>query len=112
MTLMSQEYLYVMNFVPSWIALFCFVVSLTLFTLFGSLFAQVYYQSRKLGTIPSPDGHLWLWGRAALPPDAPDILRGWAKEYGEVFKLRIGWYNWVVINSPEAFKEIFDKQVS
>lgn len=33
-------------------------------------------------------------------------------KYGEVFKLRVGWFNWVVINSPEAMKEILDKQVS
>lgn len=26
--------------------------------------------------------------------------------------MRVGWYNWVVINSPEAFKEILDRQVS
>lgn len=31
--------------------------------------------------------------------------------YGEVFKLRVGWYNWVVINDPQAFRDILDKQV-
>ncbi|KAI0410772.1 cytochrome P450 [Xylaria grammica] len=31
-------------------------------------------------------------------------------EYGEVYKVKIGWYNWVAINSPEAMREIFDKQ--
>src|ERR1700761_5334015 len=71
-----------------------------------------WLQSRKLSTIPSPDGHVLFWGRSGLPPDAPNVLRAWAREYGELFKLRIGWYDWVVINSPEAFKEILDKQVS
>ncbi|KAK7702817.1 hypothetical protein SLS64_009427 [Diaporthe eres] len=38
------------------------------------------------------------------------FMHKWGLEYGEVFKLRVGWYNWVVINSPEAMKEIMDKQ--
>ena len=25
--------------------------------------------------------------------------------------MRVGWHNWVVINSPVAVKEILDKQV-
>ncbi|KAK9422283.1 putative O-methyltransferase domain-containing protein [Seiridium unicorne] len=69
-----------------------------------------WLQSWKLSTIPSPDGNVLLWGRLALPPNAPDVMRGWASQYGELFRLRIGWYDWVVINSPEAFKEIMDKQ--
>ncbi|KAM0817167.1 putative O-methyltransferase domain-containing protein [Seiridium cardinale] len=69
-----------------------------------------WLQSWKLSTIPSPDGNVLLWGRLSLPPNAPDVMRGWASQYGELFRLRIGWYDWVVINSPEAFKEIMDKQ--
>ncbi|KAI1428592.1 putative O-methylsterigmatocystin oxidoreductase [Xylaria sp. FL1777] len=80
--------------------------------LIAYLFAGLYLQSRGLLTIPGPDSHLSLWGRSTLPPDAPEALRELAGKFGEVFKLRIGWYNWVVINSPGAFKEIFDKQVS
>ncbi|KAI8950858.1 putative O-methylsterigmatocystin oxidoreductase [Xylaria longipes] len=45
-----------------------------------------------------------------LPEKAPAVFRQWAAEYGEVFKIRVGWYNWVVVNSPEAMREIFDKQ--
>ncbi|KAH7319574.1 putative O-methylsterigmatocystin oxidoreductase [Stachybotrys elegans] len=37
-------------------------------------------------------------------------MKEWALEHGELFRLRIGWYDWVVINSPEAFKELMDKQ--
>ncbi|USW46727.1 Putative cytochrome P450 [Septoria linicola] len=39
-------------------------------------------------------------------------MRQWALEYGELFQIRVGWYNWVVVNSPQAMKEIFDKQSS
>ncbi|RYO96035.1 hypothetical protein DL763_003427 [Monosporascus cannonballus] len=58
----------------------------------------------------APDGDVLVWGRSGLPPNARDVLGKWAREYGELFRLRIGWYDWVVVNSPEAFKEIFDKQ--
>lgn len=70
-----------------------------------------WLQARKLWTIPSPDGNSLLWGRRSLPANAPEVMRTWAREYGELFRLRIGWYDWVVVNSPEAFKAIFDKQV-
>lgn len=70
-----------------------------------------WLQARNLWAIPSPDGIYVFWGRKGLPSNAPDTMRGWAREYGELFRLRIGWYDWVVVNSPEAFKAIFDKQV-
>lgn len=37
-------------------------------------------------------------------------MRRWAREYGELFSLRIGWYDWVVINRPEAFRAIRIRQ--
>lgn len=37
-------------------------------------------------------------------------LQHWAAEYGELFQVRLGWENWVYVNSPEAVREIFDKQ--
>lgn len=62
-------------------------------------------------SIPRPSGN-WLTGfRISLPPKAQDVMRRWALENGELFQIRIGWYNWVVVNSPQAMKEIFDKQV-
>jgi hypothetical protein len=76
------------------------------------MFAQWLRTPRMMPTIPSPDGGSFLWGRPGMPPDAIHVFRGWARQYGELFRLRIGWYHWVVVNSPAAFKEIFDKQVS
>ena len=62
--------------------------------------------------IPGPKGH-WLTGiRIGLPFRSQDAMRQWALDYGELFQIRVGWYHWVVVNSPEAMKEIFDKQVS
>ncbi|KAB8801879.1 hypothetical protein FH972_026701 [Carpinus fangiana] len=65
---------------------------------------------RRLDTIPGPKGYPLIGIGYQLPPKAPALFRRWAMEYGEVFKIRVGWYNWVVINSPEAIKEILEKQ--
>jgi hypothetical protein len=75
------------------------------------VFAQWLRSRRTMPTIPSPDGERFLWSRPGMPPGAIHVFRGWARQYGELFRLKIGWYDWVVVNSPAAFKEIFDKQV-
>jgi hypothetical protein len=63
-------------------------------------------RDRRLSTIDGPRG-MFL----SLPPRATHVFRAWAQQYGELFKIRMGGYNWVVVNSPQAMKEIFDKQV-
>lgn len=68
-------------------------------------------RDRSLDSMPGPKGNPLTGIGTSLPPNAPTQLRKWAAEYGEIFKMRVGWYNWVVINSPEAFKEILDRQV-
>jgi hypothetical protein len=79
--------------------LFAFVVSLWL------------GRDRRLDKMPGPRGYPFIGIGTKLPPRAPDRFREWGAQYGEIFKLRVGWYNWVIINSPEAFREILDKQV-
>lgn len=69
-------------------------------------------RDRRLDSINGPKGHPIFGIGLGFPPRAAHVFRQWAEEYGELFKIRVGWYNWVVINSPEAMREIFDKQVS
>lgn len=84
----------------------------------GSIFLSVVVlllwlqQDRRLNSMSGPKGYPLIGIGLSLPPQAQKVFRDWAQEYGEIFKLRIGWYNWVVINSPEAMKEIFDRQVN
>lgn len=67
-------------------------------------------RDRRLDKMPGPKG--WpLIGIGLGLPKKSAFMHKWGLEYGEVFKLRVGWYNWVVLNSPEAMKEIMDKQV-
>lgn len=68
------------------------------------------HRNNRSQSIPGPKGLTGLG--ISLPFRSQDVMRRWALEYGELFQIRVGWYNWVVINSPEAMKEIFDKQVS
>jgi len=69
-------------------------------------------RDRRLDNVPGPKGSLITGIGRDLPPNAIQKFREWADEYGEVYKIRLGWYTWVVLNSPEAVKEILDKQVS
>ncbi|KAK5400824.1 hypothetical protein LTR06_011208 [Exophiala xenobiotica] len=64
---------------------------------------------------PSPpgarffSGHAHLWsGRVTNNPSQSQLIK-WAREYGEIYEFRLGVERWVIISSPEAVKEIFDK---
>lgn len=69
-------------------------------------------RDRRLDSIPGPKGYPFIGVGYKLPSKAPAVFRGWATKYGEVFKIRVGWYNWVVINSPSAIREILEKQAT
>lgn len=72
----------------------------------------VVRRDKRLDKLPGPKGSLLTGIGRDLPPNAIQKFREWAEEYGEVYKIRLGWYTWVVLSSPEAVKEILDKQVS
>ncbi|KAF4628138.1 hypothetical protein G7Y89_g10016 [Cudoniella acicularis] len=65
---------------------------------------------RPLSKIDGPRSNIFVGIGLSLPPHATQKLREWAQQYGEVYKIRVGWYHWVVLNSPEAIKEVFDRQ--
>ncbi|KAK5252714.1 hypothetical protein LTR40_011218, partial [Exophiala xenobiotica] len=64
---------------------------------------------------PSPpgarlfSGHAHLWsGQVTNNPSQSQLVK-WAREYGEIYEIRLGVERWVIVSSPEAVKEIFDK---
>lgn len=67
-------------------------------------------RDRRLEAIPGPRTNRFYGLGLKLPPNAAALFREWANEYGELFRVRVGWYNWVVISSPEAVREILEKQ--
>ncbi|KAK8055197.1 O-methylsterigmatocystin oxidoreductase [Apiospora rasikravindrae] len=69
-------------------------------------------QDRRLDSIPGPKGYPLIGVGFQLPANASQLFRQWALRYGEIFKLRVGYYDWVVINTPEAIREILEKQAA
>lgn len=78
--------------------------------LFTSIVSWIL-MNRPLNRIDGPKGNIFVGIGLSLPSQATQRLRDWAQQYGEVYKFRIGWYHWVVLSSPKAIKEVFDKQV-
>jgi hypothetical protein len=77
------------------------------------LLALVFWirRDKRLDKIDGPKGRLFVGLGLSLPQPASQLLREWAQQYGDIYKIKIGYYNWVVLSSPEAVKEILDKQV-
>lgn len=83
---------------------------LAVFLSIAALLATWLRRDRRLDMIPGPKGYPLIGIGYKLPPKAPAAFRKWALQYGDIFKLRVGWYNWVVINTPGAVKEILERQ--
>ena len=59
---------------------------------------------------PGPAGLPVLGNAHQLGQQPHQQITAWAREYGEVYKIRLGWNDWYMICSPDACKEILDKQ--
>jgi hypothetical protein len=66
---------------------------------------------RRLRKIPGPRLNYFVGLGISLPPDTLTKFREWAGQYGDIYRVQVGWHHWVVLNSPEAVKMVFDKQV-
>lgn len=65
---------------------------------------------KGLKPVPGPPGLPILGNTHQLKPQPQRQMESWAKQYGELFRIQLGWNTWVFLNSPEAVKEILDKQ--
>lgn len=66
---------------------------------------------RRKIDLPGPTGWPLIGIGLDLPKRPRKILNEYRAKYGDAFKIRLGWYDWVFFNTPEAVKEVFDKQV-
>ncbi|KIX94575.1 uncharacterized protein Z520_09621 [Fonsecaea multimorphosa CBS 102226] len=65
---------------------------------------------------PSPPGarlfsghsHIYT-GQVTNNPSESQLVK-WAQELGEIYQIQMGTQRWVVLSSPEAIKEVFDRQ--
>lgn len=91
---------------------------ITIFAVSGIIavlvFAYLTSQTKKipkgLRRVPGPPGIPLLGNTLQLKPQPQRQFQQWAREYGELFQIQMGYENWVFLNSPEAVKEILDKQ--
>jgi hypothetical protein len=60
--------------------------------------------------VPGPKGLPIIGNTLQLGPQPQIMLKSWAREYGDVFQIRLGWENWVYLNTPQAVKDVLDKQ--
>ena len=89
-------------------------VPAAIFTIIGLLLLQ-YHNSRTkipkgLRAVPGPRG-LPLVGNTFQLGEYPHrTIIDWSRQYGELFKVRIGYENWIFLTSPSAVREIMDRQ--
>jgi len=68
-------------------------------------------RDRRLETVPGPKTGYPLIGLGLfLPLNAPELFHQWALQYGDIFKVRVFWYDFVFINTPDAVRQILEKQ--
>jgi len=60
--------------------------------------------------VPGPSGLPIIGNALQLGKYPQKALRKWAEEYGELFRIRLGYHEWVYLNSPMAVHSILDKQ--
>lgn len=81
--------------------------------LLTSFILYTRYKSRPpsgLRTAPGPAGFPLLGNAHQLGAQPHQQITKWAREYGSVYKIRLGWNDWYMICSPDACKHILDKQ--
>ncbi|KAF2252951.1 cytochrome P450, partial [Trematosphaeria pertusa] len=80
--------------------------------------AFVWYYKRIACARP-PNGYISAPGPKGLPiiGNAHQLgaqphrqIMAWASQYGEIYKIRLGWNDWYMLCSPDAVKEVLDKQ--
>lgn len=71
--------------------------------------AVAYFNSKPkipkgLRAVPGPKGLPIIGSALKLPAFPEKQYMQWAREYGELFQVQLGWHNWVFVNSEEAVK--------
>ena len=91
--------------------LFSTMAFLTVAILLASAAYLIFVCSPKSQKAPAGFRDVPVAGKPSeLGPYPQRQWQKWARQHGELFKIRLGWENWVFVNSPGAVKEIFNKQ--
>ncbi|OJJ33663.1 hypothetical protein ASPWEDRAFT_173101 [Aspergillus wentii DTO 134E9] len=72
----------------------------------------LYKSSKSKSPTPYPAGLPIIGNTLQLTSQPHRQFIQWARQYGEIYRVRLGLMDWYMLNSPEAIKEILDKQSS
>ena len=61
-------------------------------------------------TAPGPPGLPLLGNAHQLTAQPHRTVLQWSRQYGEVYKIRLGWNDWYMLCSPDAVKDVLDRQ--
>lgn len=86
------------------------IAVLLLCTIFFFLTSSSRKLPKGLRRVPGPRGYPIIGNIPQLSDRPQQQLKAWARTYGELFQLRLGLNNWIYLNSPQATREILDKQ--
>lgn len=76
----------------------------------------VYYMCHRQRPLPGtrhapgPLGLPLLGNAHQLGQQPHQQITAWAREYGDIYRVRLGWNDWYMICSPAACKDILDRQ--
>jgi cytochrome P450 len=66
---------------------------------------------RGYSKIPGPKGLPVVGHTFSVPLDNPHIVfKKWARQYGEIYQIQLGFQKWIFLSSGEAAKELIDRQ--
>ncbi|CAG7936747.1 unnamed protein product [Penicillium salamii] len=88
-------------------------MALLIFMIIALIIYYLYTQTRhtdKVTGVPSPPGLPLIGNTLQLSSQPHRQFLKWARQYGEIYRVRLGLMDWFMLNSPEAIKEILDKQ--
>ena len=60
--------------------------------------------------VPGPKGLPIIGNVHQLSPQPQKQIIQWAREYGEIYRIRLGFSDWYMLCSPQAVKDIMDRQ--
>ena len=72
----------------------------------------VFDPFRRKIDLPGPRQWPLLGQGFDLPARPRRMLKEYQSKYGDAFKMRLGWYDWVFFNTPQGVREVFDRRVS
>lgn len=80
--------------------------------LVGFLIHIIWLNRRPKINLPGPKGWPLIGLGLDLPRRPRQMLNDYRQKYGDMFQMRLGWYDWIFFNDPRDVKEVFDRKAA